>query len=224
MLAAPYSPITAFRYCSQLDRSYREQKAFDITSSHCHIMSLTLTLLSFDHGILRQVLDVLSDLATENAFDRFRPEMEEVSEFLFDFMDRYHHGREEIVVFPISSEGASELPATIDELIREHRRASELAQNIAAALHARDNESLRENCLELVAHMRDHIKEEEDVVFPKLEILLAGDKDFDAFERSQSYVKDNFGEFYPRDMEEFANRFQDAVWGKGVIKFSAFKD
>lgn len=189
-----------------------------------HTMNLTLTMLSYDHGILRQVLDVLSDLAAENAFDRFRPEMEEVSEFLFNFMDKYHHGREEMIVFPISSEGGSELPETIEELIQEHRRALELAESIASALHARDNRSLRENCLELVAHMREHIKEEEDVVFPKLEMLLAGDKDYDAFERSQSYVKDNFGEFYPRDMEEFANRFQDAVWGKGVIKFSAIRD
>ena len=45
-----------------------------------------------------------------------------------------------------------------------------------------------------------------------------------AFELSQSYVEEGFGESFPRDMEEFANRFQDAVWGKGVIKFSAIKD
>jgi hemerythrin-like domain-containing protein len=187
-------------------------------------MNLTITMLSYDHGIIRQVLDVLADLAAENAFDRYRSEMEKVSEFLLNFMDKYHHGREELVVFPISSEGGSELPEKVEKLIQEHRRALELAENIAAALQAGDNESLRENCLEIVAHMRDHIKEEEEVVFPKLEELLTGDKDYDAFELSQSYVEEGFGESFPRDMEEFANRFQDAVWGKGVIKFSAIKD
>jgi len=200
------------------------RKVFDTASSVCYTMNLTITMLSYDHGIIRQVLDVLADLAAENAFDRYRSEMEKVSEFLLNFMDKYHHGREELVVFPISSEGGSELPEKVDKLIQEHRRALELAENIAAALQAGDNESLREKCLEIVAHMRDHIKEEEEVVFPKLEELLTGDKDCDAFELSQSYVEEGFGESFPRDMEEFANRFQDAVWGKGVIKFSAIKD
>ncbi len=206
-----------------LDKADRSEgrKVFDTPSSISYTMNLTITMLSYDHGIIQQVLDVLADLAAENAFDRYRSEMREVSEFLLHFMDKYHHGREELVVFPVSSEGGSDLPEKVDQLIQEHRRALELAENIAAALRAGDNESLRGSCLELIAHMRGHIKEEEDVVFPKLEELLTGDRDYDAFELSQSYVKEGFGEFYPRDMEEFANRFQDAVRGKGVIKFGA---
>ncbi len=187
-------------------------------------MNLTITILSYDHGILRQVLDVLSDMTTEGSFDRYRPEMGEASDFLLKFMDRYHHGREEMFVFPVSSGGPSELRGMIDELIQEHHRARELAEGIAEAVRTWDTDSLREGSLAIVSHMRDHIKEEENVVFPLLEALLEGDKDYEAFELSQAYVKDNFGENYPHKMEEFANRFQDAVWGRGVVKYSSITD
>ena len=90
-------------------------------------MRIMITLLSYDHGILRQVLDVVSDMAAEGSFDQHRDIMPEVSSFFLDFMDRYHHGREEKFVFPAAADSPERIKAMIPELIDEHRTARSFA-------------------------------------------------------------------------------------------------
>ncbi len=107
----------------------------------------------------------------------------------------------------------------VNELIIEHRKAKAFADAIAENINAWDLEPLTNNCIGLVAHMRSHIKKEEDIVFPALENLSDPDREMTIFEKSQIFIKENFGEDYPQRMEAFANQLQEQVWGKGVIKY-----
>lgn len=186
-------------------------------------MRIMITLLSYDHGILRQVLDVISDMATEGSFDRYRDIMPEVSQFLLEFMDRYHHGREEKFVFPVAADSPERIRAMMPGLIKDHLRARAFAEAIADNVAAWDTEPLAKNVSALAAHMVKHISEEEDFVFPGLEGALNGGRDLDIFERSQAFVREQFGEDFPKKAEDFANRLQDRVWGEGVIKYESIK-
>ncbi|MBI0583181.1 MAG: hemerythrin domain-containing protein [Methanomassiliicoccus sp.] len=187
-------------------------------------MKIVITLLSYDHGILRQVLDVVSDMAAEASFDRYRDFLPEMSDFFLTFMDRYHHGKEERFVFPLSAGGTEELKAMMPDLYEDHREAKAFALAIADNIAAWDTEALAKNCIGLAAHMRHHIREEEEEVFPAFEGLLDGDKDLETFEISQTFVKENFGEDFPSRAEDFARRLQDRVWGEGVIKYQSIKN
>jgi hemerythrin-like domain-containing protein len=182
-------------------------------------MRIMITLLSYDHGILRQVLDVISDIASEGTFDRHRDMMPEVSRFLLEFMDKYHHGREEKFVFPAAAESPDRVKAMIPELIDEHRAAKAFAVAISDNVAEWNIGPLAQNIKDLAVHMRDHIREEEDFVFPGMESVLEGDRDLAIFEQSQAFIKENFGEDFPKKAEDFANRLQDRVWGEGVIKY-----
>lgn len=182
-------------------------------------MRIMITLLSYDHGILRQVLDVVSDVATEGTFDQHRDIMPEVSQFFLDFMDRYHHGREEKFVFPAAADSPERIKAMIPELIDEHRTARSFALAIADNVADWDTGPLGQNIKDLAAHMMHHIREEEDFVFPGMEGALEGDRDLDIFEQSQAFIKEEFGEDFTKRAEDFANRLQDKVWGEGVIKY-----
>lgn len=182
-------------------------------------MRVTITLLSYDHGILRQVLDVVYDMAAGGIFDQHKDIMPEVADFFLKFMDRYHHGKEERFVFPVASDGPDRIKAMIPDLIADHRKARSFADAIAANVSSWNPGPLAQNCLDLVVHMREHIKEEEDFVFPAIENLMDSDRDLALFDQAQTFVRQDFGEDYPQKMEEFANRLQAQVWGKGVIKY-----
>ncbi len=183
-------------------------------------MRVTITILSYDHGILRQVLDVVSDMAVSGNLDQHKGIMPEVADFFLKFMDNYHHGKEERFIFPVAADGPDRIKAMIPDLVAEHRQARSFAEAIASNVASWDREPLAQNCIDLVAHMRDHIIKEEDFVFPAIENIMDSDRDLALFDQAQTFVKRDFGEDYPQKMEEFANRLQETVWGKGVVKYT----
>ncbi|MDW5563550.1 MAG: hemerythrin domain-containing protein [Methanomassiliicoccus sp.] len=182
-------------------------------------MRIMITLLSYDHGILRQVLDVAADMAAEGTFDQHRDIMPEVAQFFLDFMDRYHHGREERFVFPAAAVSPEQIKEMIPELIDDHRKARAFALAIDENVKAWETAPLARNITDLAAHMMHHIREEEEVVFPGMDAAFEGDNDLAIFEQSQAFIKEEFGEDFPKKAEDFANRLQDKVWGEGVIKY-----
>jgi hemerythrin-like domain-containing protein len=185
-------------------------------------MRIVTTLLKYDHGILRQVLDVLDDMATEGTFEQHRSIMPQVANFLLKFMDQYHHGKEERFIFPVATTGPPGVAGMVSDLFDDHHKARALGLAIADDVAAWNPSSLATSCRELAAHMRHHIKEEEDIVFPGVDKLI-GDKDIDVYERIDAMTVQLFGKGYPKEEEDFANRFQAEVWGPGVVKFEAIR-
>ena len=182
-------------------------------------MQIFITLLSYDHGILRQVLDVLSDIAERDTWEQHRDILPETVDFLQRFMDKYHHGKEERFLFTIAPDDMEGLKGQVDDLIKEHRQAKLFADFIGEALERWDTEGLRDGANSLVAHMRRHIQEEEDVVFPEFGKFLDPEIDMATHEAGQKFMEEGFGASFQADMEKFANRMQDQVMGKGVIKY-----
>lgn len=182
-------------------------------------MQIFTTLLSYDHGILRQVLDVLGDIAENGAWEQHRSALPEVVDFLQRFMDQYHHGKEERFLFPSAPAGEERLREWIDDLVDEHREAKAYADAIGKGLEEWDVDVLRDNVNGVVAHMRHHIQEEEDIVFPEFGRVLDPEMDMPMYEEAQRFMEERFGASFQADMETFANRLQDKVMGKGVIKY-----
>ncbi len=182
-------------------------------------MQIFTTLLSYDHGILRQVLDVLGDIAENDTWEQHRGALPEAVDFLQRFMDQYHHGKEERFLFPSAPPGEERLREQVDDLVAEHREAKTYADSIEKGLEDWDVDLLRDNVSGVVTHMRRHIQEEEDVVFPEFGRVLDPELDMPMYEEAQRFMEERFGASFQADMEAFANRLQDRVMGKGVIKY-----
>jgi hemerythrin-like domain-containing protein len=182
-------------------------------------MQIFTTILSYDHGILRQVLDVMSDIAENDSWDQHRDALPEVVEFLQRFMDQYHHGKEERFLFPAAPANDERLHEQIDDLVSEHRQAKAYADAIEQGVRDWNVSILRENVNGVVAHMRHHILEEEDIVFPAFGRVVEPEIDMSMHEGAQAFMEERFGASFQADMEDFANRLQDRVMGKGVIKY-----
>jgi len=184
-------------------------------------MRINITLLSYDHGILRQVFDVMSDLAESGRLEERLDEMDAFVEFTMEFMDLYHHGKEERFVFHLADGGPEALERGVGHLRREHAKARELAQSIDKALADRDIDAMANGVTALTDHMRHHIEEEENEVFPELESKLTEDADIDMWQKSDEFVSRNFGADIQDRYQKYADELQERVWGKGVIKRTA---
>ncbi len=177
-------------------------------------MRICTTLLSYDHGILRTVLDVFEKVCSDNTLETYAEETPEVILFLSDFMDHYHHGVEERFMFPYASKRSKDLFAQVPILISQHRTAKGFVDQIGSAYERKDPAAISEAGIALVEHMKKHIALEEDKIFPKIEELLLPEDDLEMNEKTQAWIAENFGASFQHDWEEYSYRYQNKILGQ----------
>jgi hemerythrin-like domain-containing protein len=180
-------------------------------------MKITTTLLSYDHGLLRQVLDVIAEMAKMGTASKYQSSLPSIVDFLNRFMDQYHHGKEERFIFPFALHESGDWEGEINKLISEHRQAKSMVDDMAKAIEANDLRKFSDAGSRLAKHMQAHIKEEEDKVFPKLEDLMEPDEDMELFEQINSYSNQKFGADFSKKSETYANKLQDEIMGPGYF-------
>ncbi len=180
-------------------------------------MKVTTTLLSYDHGLLRQVLDVVAEMAKKGTASKYQDLLPSIVDFFNRFMDQYHHGKEERFIFPFALHESQDWEGEIDKLISEHRQAKSIVDEMAKALASKDLKAFSDAGLRLAKHMQSHIAEEEDKVFPKLEDLMEPDEDMQLFEQINSYSNQKYGADFSKKSEEYANNLQDKILGPGYF-------
>lgn len=111
-------------------------------------------------------------------------------EFVGNFVDRCHHGKEERHLFPMLSARAG-LAGPVPILLAEHGEGRRLVRRISAALEADDSENAARRIEDYAALPRAHIAKGDDVLFSLADRSL-GEKDQralkSAFDRLEAEV------------------------------------
>ncbi len=184
-------------------------------------MLVSITLLQYENGVIRQVLDCLKVILEKGLPVKHQDSAVEIQDFLNEYMDRFHHQKEERFIFPFSSKSSNELPEITKELLADHDTARALLARMAATI---DNGSIveerdfKEAGIDLVKHVTDHISEEEDTAFPRFEDIISIEEDGTLAERFQDFVLMEFDEDYPRRSEEKAFKIENQVLGPGYYQ------
>jgi hemerythrin-like domain-containing protein len=181
-------------------------------------MRISITLLQYDHGIVRQVLDVVGEVLRTHRASKHMPELREAMAFLEQFLDRFHHAKEEKFLFPVA---AKECPKIADILVRlqeEHTVARNMIKRAIKAIDKGDEEATEREGLALVDHMTIHINEEENQVFPVIENELQLETDALVHVQYEKFMVNEFGKNYYQASEAFANDLQDRILGPGFFK------
>ncbi len=141
--------------------------------------------LSNEHGLIRQYLDNLA-LATTHLEEGRRPSrafFEKGVDFARTFADRFHHFKEEHVLFVrLAQHKRGEIDAQLETLRHQHERGRELISAVAAALdgyEANDagrTADLVENLAAYIALLRHHIHLEDHVFYPMARKTLSADE------------------------------------------------
>jgi hemerythrin-like domain-containing protein len=187
-------------------------------------MRVSIALLSYDHGIIRQVIDVLGEALSSKEPSDFSVEAMEITAFLSDFIDRFHHHKEERFVFPLALSKAPELRETIGELVAEHAKARELLEVMRTSVGETGQwTAFSGSASSLIAHMTAHINKEELSVFGKIEDALSPTEDREVRQAMTDFTN-GFHTNYYRIAEEFSKCIQDRILGPEYYKIGKEKN
>lgn len=181
-------------------------------------MRISVTLLQYDHGIVRQTLDIVGEIVRTHRTSKHMAEMKELMTFLEQFLDRFHHAKEELFLFPAAAEECPRVMEALERLVEEHEQARHMMVRALAALDSGDVAGTEEHSRHLVEHMTKHITEEENHIFPAIENDLAEVTDERIHEQYDRFMREGFGENYYRTAEVFANEMQDRMLGAGYFQ------
>jgi len=184
-------------------------------------MLVSITLLQYEHGIIRQVIDCLKVILENGLPVKHNDSTMDILEFLNDYMDRFHHQKEERFVFPSAFTNSGELETITNNLLNDHEKARALLSRMNASVDKGsiiEMEEFIEAGLDLVKHVTDHITQEEDVAFPLFEEVISIEDDGTIAEKFQDFVLMEFNEEYPRVSEEKAFRIENQVLGPGYYQ------
>ena len=181
-------------------------------------MRVSVTLLQYDHGLIRQVVEVLAHVVKERNAGKHLESVKEMVGFQDRFTDALHHRKEEKFLFPAALENGSLSKDDYEQLFSDHENARRHIRAMRDQLRSADLDMFYVSAAEYVERMLHHIHHEEDVFFPKIEESLSEDQDAMIFKQFGDYLERNFPtDVYPV-AESFANRVQDEILGPGYFE------
>ncbi len=89
-------------------------------------------------------------------------------DFIRHYADRRHHGKEEDILFRYFDSGLD----VLQTMLTDHAAGRAHVRAIEAGVAARDGAAVREHLLAYAALIREHIRKEDDVLFPWLDRQL----------------------------------------------------
>jgi hemerythrin-like domain-containing protein len=181
-------------------------------------MRASVALLSYEHGVIRQVLDVLGEVLKANSTEKYMDQVIQIVDFLDYYMDKFHHKKEERFVFPVATRSAPALKPEIDRLVADHRRARRLLRTMIDETRregVKDLARLSKSSQALVEHVTSHIQKEESSIFPAIEEAISIEDDIEVYDKCMEFTRERFGEDFHQKNEKFSFRVQDEVLGPG---------
>ncbi len=143
-----------------------------------------------------------ADLAT----DEGRQLILDGVEFIRSYADRYHHAKEEDILFRYFSPDLD----IIQAMLTDHDTARGHVRAIVAAVEQRDTAAAREHLLAYAALLDEHIHKEDDILYPWMDRLLL-DSQVGKMHGQFAEVDRQFGGL-PHQLEQFVAELE-IRWG-----------
>jgi hemerythrin-like domain-containing protein len=136
-------------------------------------------LLMQDHKIILRSLDVLQAMAiqVENGGRITSEDLETLLRFLRRFGDEHHHIKEESALFPELMRNAQAERGPLRHLLFEHDQERSLVGGLEEAIRTKKNAELVLFASRLAAGIRNHIRKEDSILFPIIDVLLSKNQD-----------------------------------------------
>ncbi len=124
-------------------------------------------------------------------------------DFIRNYADSYHHAKEEDLLFKYFDEDAE----IIQAMHEDHRNARSRVKNIVEGVESRDRESVIENLGAYRELLTDHIRKEDDILYPWMDRSITTTQVGKLFS-SFSEVDERFGDA-PARYEEFVRELEE---------------
>ena len=183
-----------------------EKPTLDLVNEHSGIM----LMLQIMNRVSRRLL------AGENVD---KDDLEKIVEFLRNFADKCHHGKEEGILFPelINDESSTALTT---QLLGEHKSGRDLIKGMVESLPAyapgnSDAIHIGVNANEYISLLTQHIEKENVTLFPLADQTLTESKQKEILERFEALERDVIGagkhEEYHGWLKELKGKYLEAA-------------
>ena len=155
-------------------------------------MKTATAVLRHEHEAIVLALRILAEIDRHAiAHDPVeRQDLQALVDFLAEFADTCHHGKEEQLLFPcLAQTGNPKVQHTVERLLPEHARGRHWIGKMRQALQPLRPEAFHEAARAYAQLLLTHIEQENTVLFPMAEQLLSTEelialsREFDTFER-----------------------------------------
>ena len=181
-------------------------------------------ILMQEHRVIEQVLDCL-EVLTQQAQEQGRlkgDRAREILEFLREFADRCHHGKEEDHLFPwLERHGFSRQMGPTGVMLREHTLGRHYIQQMNKALPgaeagvANDVHAFVHHAKAYVQLLREHINKEDHCLFAMAEQVASAEDDQELL---QAYTKVEHHDIGPGVHEKYLNLANELAKHFGVTR------
>jgi hemerythrin-like domain-containing protein len=178
----------------------------------------TITLLQYEHGIIRQVTDVLNEMVKQGTLGKHQRQVTRIALFMDSYVTKLHHQVEERFLFKTAMTISSDLAKGAKELMDDHAKVNGLIsrlKQLSTRKEAFTDGTLAFVSKDLVENMTQHIHREEDYYYPKVEDALSMEVDADLITAIDAFTKSKFDPNFHQANEELAIKLQDEVLGPG---------
>jgi hemerythrin-like domain-containing protein len=169
--------------------------------------------LGSEHRVIEKVVDGMGAFAERIADggDVHIPTLQRLVEFLRVFADECHHGKEELLLFPVLEEqGVPGTGCPLGGLVAEHKKGRVLVDELeqaCGAFEAQATPATRRQLIERLQMLRDlysaHIWKEDNLLFPLATRLLI-ETDVDTLQTQFRSVEARIGPERIKAQVEFA--------------------
>jgi hemerythrin-like domain-containing protein len=140
-------------------------------------MSKSTKILSDEHKNILKVVDLLEkecDSLNQKPIDR--DFFEKVIDFIRNYADKFHHAKEENILFKEFCKSAEngELHCNpVDQMLMEHDMGREFVKGMEIGLNKNDKEELGRNAKGYIGLIREHIFKEDNILYPMADESLS---------------------------------------------------
>jgi len=138
-------------------------------------MNKALEVLYNEHEIIKSVIEYrekITSLAKSNP-EKYKEIIIELIGFFRNYADKFHHYKEEKLLFPLMSEKNNLLKESIiEELLDNHSDFRKLVKSIESAVESGNYEESSTLLLKYTEMLMDHIAVEDDELFQMAETLF----------------------------------------------------
>ena len=156
--------------------------------------------LKDEHEGITLMLDIMKKVATrlKNRQEVKKEHLGKIVEFLSNFADKCHHGKEEGILFPEVVKNISNL-AMVNELLGEHKTGRDYIHGMAESLKYYDTGSsdayhIATNMEGYIYLLTEHIKKENNSLFPIVDKQIPDKVQLHIEEQFETLEQDVIGE------------------------------
>ncbi|MFQ6604490.1 MAG: hemerythrin domain-containing protein [Fidelibacterota bacterium] len=132
-------------------------------------------ILTKEHQTIRQMLGLLNLISEKLDVGESLPEddLNRAVDFIREFADRYHHGKEEDLLFPALEEaGLPRDGGPVAVMLMEHVQGREFVKAMSDALAQKDYSSFTVNARNYTRLLDQHIYKEDNILYPMADRML----------------------------------------------------